>query len=189
MSRNGSGDGEATNDQVTASTGEIAAGTTLAPEKGADTPVSTHQNEVFRIHGIELSHASYGNNSTVVTEAVAFGPKAAVESAYDESAGSRPLTPMYDVPYDDLLAWMEWDIYTNNSEGVAHKMTNDYIPAAEPGVVIDYPLGEIWQAGQADASATDTHVWADCTFIGEVVEVSEDYNLTLLRSAMNKWMG
>lgn len=188
VSRDGGGEGNATNDQVTVKTGEVAAGTNLAPEKGADLPISTHQNEVFRIYGADIAHASYGNNSTVVTEAAIFGPKAAVESDFEEGA-SRPINPMYEVTFDDLLAALEWDVYVDNTEGIGHISMNEYCPVKNEGVVIDYPLGEIWQAVQADASATDTHVWADVTFVGEVVEVSEEYNLQLLRSSLDKWMG
>lgn len=171
-------------EQIGVQTGEVKAGNTDVRDS-VNIPVDPRDNEVFRIWGAQTFLPAYGGTNTVGNARVIM----ASEGNIDEHAGDVANT-LYAIPKEELLYTLEVNVDitndTTNGVGYALHQMQEYIPAANPGF-IDYPLGEIeWMA--TNPSSNTSHIFADVVFMGEVVEVDEEYNLDLLRTHLNKYL-
>lgn len=169
----------AMNRNINISTGEIKEGE--AATGSVNVPVDIRDNEVFRIYDVSYARSTYSAGYVLNNGRLVVGTEDAVDQVDFDSFFSND--------FGDFLFAMEWDVYADKPEGLDSRDIRAYNPigAAETGFV-DYPLHEIHWSGDNTGSNTDVHIWADINFWGEVVEVSEQYNLDLLRSSISSYL-
>lgn len=171
-------------EQIGVQTGVINAGDTDV-RGSVNIPVDPRDDEVFRIWGAQTFLPAYGAGNTVANGRCIMASEGNIEEHANDVANN-----LHNIPKEELLYTLEVnvDVVNDTTNGVGYALHElmEYVAPQNPGF-IDYPLGEIeWMA--TNPSSNTQHIFADVVFMGEVVEVDEDYNLDLLRTHLNKYL-